>query len=497
MKLLLLSLLPTTEDYGIKYIHAYLLSKGHDSSIVYLPRHSQETVSAVEAFVEASKPDAVGCGYMTYDAPFAHKIERALKQRFPSMLLIAGGIHPTLNPEECLECADIVCIGESEETVLEIADNVDNGVPLTGIRNIAFRENGVVVRNPLRPLIEDLDRLPFPEHLPPRAYVFHKGRIAVLRPDLFRQYTRYDGMAYNLISSRGCPLSCSYCCNSALARIYDAKKIRKRSPENVIRELRDVTEKFPGIILVNIQDDCFLAQTSAWHREFAEGYKKDIARPFIIRSTPLHVTEEKIEILKDAGLSWIMMGLQSGSEKTNRDIFLRRVSNEKFLDATRIVKKYGISGYFDVILDNPFEDDLDLVATLNVLKQVPKPFQLQIFSLMFYPGTEIYNMYKEKFGPSVNPENKNYMGYETTYLNKLIRVSPLIAGSWIDYFAAHKDSAGARGLFNLIYVFLSGVVEPVSFFYLMLKSFQYSLSRTFKITLPTFKTKIRDRLIKV
>ncbi|MEI6126106.1 MAG: radical SAM protein [Pseudomonadota bacterium] len=494
MKIILLSLLPTTENFGIKYIHSYLLSKGHDSSVVFLPRHTEQALCAVTDFITAFKPDAVGCGVMTYEAPFAQRLGAAIKKKFPDLPFIAGGIHPTINPEECLEYADIVCVGESEEAIFDFAEAFDKKLDWRKINNLVYRDNGTVVKNPLRPLIEDLDALPFPGHLPEKAYICHGKRIVALSMDLFRRYTRYDGKAYNVISSRGCPFSCSYCCNSFLSRLYESKKIRKRSPGNVIQELKTVIDRFPDMILINIHDDCFLAQPADWHREFAEEYKKSIARPFIVRSTPLHLTEEKIALLKDAGLAWVTMGLQSGSENTNQNIFLRRVSNDKFLEATGLAKKYGVSGYYDVILDNPFESDQDVIETLHVLKRVPKPFQLQLFSLTFYKGTDIYTMFKEKFGPEAQPEVRNYFGYKRTFLNKLVRITPLIPETWVDYFISHRAKPGIRILFNCSYAFIALVLEPLSFFYLMLASFRNNLLLTLKIALPTFKTKIRERL---
>lgn len=495
MKILLLSTLPTTENFGIKYLHAYLLQAGHDSSIVFVPRQTSKTISALIDFVRAFGPDAVGCGFMTFEAPLARAIGLAVKKHFPGILFLAGGIHPTINPEECLEYADFVFIGECEGALRDFADNFDRGLGLNDIQNIAYIENGRISINPLRPLIDDLDSLPFPEHLPRKSYVCHSGCVVPLNETLFRRYTRYDGKACNIISSRGCPFSCSYCCNSFLSKLYDSKKIRKRSPENVVEELTQIVGRFPDMILVNIHDDCFLAQTADWHRAFSAAYRQHVARPFIVRSTPLHLTEEKIGILKEAGLAWVTMGLQSGSERTNSDIFLRRVSNEKFLEATRLIKKYGISGYYDVILDNPFENDDDLIETINVLKKVPKPFQLQLFSLTFYKGTDIFEMFKERFGPDAKPEVRNYFGYRKTYLNKIVRITPLLPEKWIDYFIAHRSSAQARFLFAPLYGFLCLVVEPLSFFYLMLKSFRNNLLLTLKISLPTFKTKIRERLI--
>jgi radical SAM superfamily enzyme YgiQ (UPF0313 family) len=171
------------------------------------------------------------------------------------------------------------------------------------------------------------------------------------------------------------------------------------------------------------------------------------------------------------------------------------VSNEKFIEATRLCHKHKISGYYDVILDNPFENDDDVIETLEVLKQVPKPFQLQLFSLTFYKGTDIYDMYKEKFGGDSDPDIQNYFGYRRTFLNKMVRATPLLPAAWVSYFVKNRTNLFARGIFNLIYAVIALVLEPLSFFYLMLSAFRNSLTLTLKITLPTFKTKIRERLM--
>ena len=229
MNTLLVSLLPTTENFGIKYIHAYLLQHGHQSAILFLPRHDPEVKKPLKGLLDSLHPDLIGCGFMSYEAPFAAYVGKWIKENYPDTPFLAGGIHPTVAPEECLEYAAAVSIGESEETVLEVANHIGEGGSLKEIRNMAFNDNGTVKKNPLRPLIDDLDRLPFPKHMPDNSYVYHKQKILPMDAKLFRQYTRYDGKAYNIISSRGCPFSCSYCCNSFLSKLYKTKSIRKRT----------------------------------------------------------------------------------------------------------------------------------------------------------------------------------------------------------------------------------------------------------------------------
>ena len=495
MKLLLISLLPTTENFGVKYIHAYLQQHGHQSAILFVPRHDPAIQKPLREFVDTYRPDLIGCGLMSYEAPFAASIGKLLKESHPHIPFLAGGIHPTVAPEECLDYADMVALGESEETILEMAKHLDAGSDLKAINNLVFKHDGDTVKNPLRPRIEDLDSIPCPGHFPAHSYVYHQNSILPMDLRLFRKYTRYDGKAYNIISSRGCPFSCSYCCNSFLSKLYGTKSIRKRSPQNVIKELRSEVEQFPDIILINIHDDCFLAHNKEWHQEFVKDYKKWVARPFIVRSTPLHLTEEKISILKEAGLAWVTMGLQSGSERVNKDVFHRKVSNKQFLDATRLAKHHGVSGYYDVILDNPFEEEEDVIHTLRVLQQVPKPFQLQLFTLTFYKGTEIYRMMQEKMGSKGDLTIQNYFNYQPTYVNKLVRISPLITSKMMDYFIANRKNRYAKLLLSIFHFCIVTVIEPLSYFYLMLRGFNNKLVLTIKIAIPTFKTKIGERLM--
>ena len=205
---------------------------------------------------------------MSYEAPFAAYIGKSVKERYPDIPFLVGGIHPTICPEECLEYADMAASARGKRPCWSLRALSKQGAALRTSITWCLRMDAEIIKNPLRPLIDDLDRIPFPEHLPAHSHVFHGDKIHAMDMKLFRQYTRYDGKAYNMITSRGCPFSCAYCCNSFLSRLYGTKKIRKRSPGNVIAELCAVIKQFPDIILVNIHDDCFLAHSREWHEEF-------------------------------------------------------------------------------------------------------------------------------------------------------------------------------------------------------------------------------------
>jgi hypothetical protein len=171
------------------------------------------------------------------------------------------------------------------------------------------------------------------------------------------------------------------------------------------------------------------------------------------------------------------------------------VSNRKFLEATELAKKYSVSGYYDVILDNPFEAEEDVISTIKVLREIPKPFQLQLFTLTFYKGTDIYGMMQKKMGDGTELPIQNYFSYKPSFLNKLVRISPLIPSALVDYFIRTRKEPLARLALSLLHVFIVTLIEPFSYFYLMLKGFNRRLLLTLRIAFPTFKTKIGERLM--
>ena len=131
--------------------------------------------------------------------------------------------------------------------------------------------------------------------------------------------------------------------------------------------------------------------------------------------------------------------------------------------------------FYDVILDNPFETDEDIVQTLQVIQKIPKPYQLQLFSLTFYKGTAIYDLYKKKFGDDAVPPIRNYFNYEHNYLNRLVRISPLISSSMTHYFITRRDKVGTHIVFAFVFGFATFVCEPISFLYLMFRAFKKNI----------------------
>jgi anaerobic magnesium-protoporphyrin IX monomethyl ester cyclase len=433
--ILLISLQDDLDVIGLRSIHYQLLERGYASHLLFLPNASAKGMSnAVRSLVHRLSPMFMGISLMSVEYERAKGITRVLKNHFPSIPILWGGIHPTIAPETCLGYSDFVCIGEGERFIVEFAQTVSDGTSPDSIGNLCFRKKSRVIRNPVHPLITDLSALPLCDHIPKNSYVLHRGTIRSLDTRAFRKYARYSGTTYSIMSSRGCPFSCTYCCNNALAAIYGARKVRFRNVNSVIDELKNAIKRYPFIEYINFQDDCFLARTDEKMAGFCHLYEEEIKRPFIARSIPTFITERKIEMLKNAGLAWISLGLQSGSDHVCREVFKRQSGRQDFLKAANAIKKQDLAAFYDVILDNPFETEEDRFETVRTLMETPKPFYTQFFSLSLYPGTELRRMaLEEGLIRGDEYQMKDYLRYSQTRINGLVRLATFIPASWMNF----------------------------------------------------------------
>lgn len=227
------------------------------------------------------------------------------------------------------------------------------------------------------------------------------------------------------MATRGCPFGCSYCFNNTLNKMYPSKEIvRKRSVSHLINELIKVKEN-NCFEYIKFDDDAFFSNSLKDIQKFCKEYKKRINLPLIISgATPATITKEKLDILANAGLIHIRMGIQTASEDTKR-LYKRSYSNEQIIKAANLIgtlKDKMWPPKYDIILDNPFETDEDLIKTLKFLVKLPVPYHLSIYSLAFYPATELYKkakkigMIKDEFKDIYQ---KDYEQCRDSYLNNL------------------------------------------------------------------------------
>lgn len=418
-------------SHGLRCISSYLKSHGYEVQMIFLPGlldHKIARKKIIEQVVDLSRDSQlIGISLMSNLFDVAVQINQALKQELDTPV-VWGGIHPTICPEESLCYADIVCIGEGEDIILKLIQTIESGGNLYDVKGIYFKDKGKMIKNSLASLINDLDLIPHPDYDLNDKFILDGDRILKLDHCLQKKHSSNDDgkyIYYETMSSRGCPHRCPYCCNDAIQQLFpDQKRVRRRSLERLIKELVWAKETMPYVNRIVFSDDSFLAVSTQKIKDFSKAYKEFVDLPFDVGGiTPGAIDEQKMKNLVWAGLSCVRMGIQTGSKRSMK-LYRRSYSNQCILEATKLINKFEWDNppAYDFILDNPWETDDDLIDSLNLLFEIPKPYILNLFSLTFFPGTHFYKKAKEEGIITDNLNDvyrKNYLAFAPTYLNRI------------------------------------------------------------------------------
>ncbi|NDY55457.1 B12-binding domain-containing radical SAM protein [Desulfovibrio sulfodismutans] len=407
MIVVLVSPYPDLTAFGLRTLSACLRRAGIEARMVFLPdRASEDGAAGPDRYPQAVLEqlaalcvDAglIGISLMTNSFDNAVQITRHLRQagRIP---VVWGGVHPTLRPQECLEYADFVCVGEGEQALVDLARALVWGGDTRAIPGIWDRRAGSGPGVPPRPLVRELDRLPAPDYALEGHFVLDGSRIEPLNLARQRQFmagaslsSLYGRIGYQTLTGRGCPHRCSYCANDALRTMYpDSPPVRWRTADHVMQELEAARRAMPFIEFVWFSDDALTSMPGKAMREFFGQYRERIGLPFSCLTSPLTLAAEKMDILMDAGLFSLQMGVQTGSPRIQKLYNRASMTNERILSAMNCIhahRRRMMPPLYDIILDAPFETAEDKRQTVALVARMPKPFRLQLFSLTFFPGT--------------------------------------------------------------------------------------------------------------
>lgn len=386
---------PQQEMLGIQSLSAFLKLAGHkvglvnDSKIfdnpwVNYPRLASffDNEEQVCSRMLAEQPDLIALSVVTDEFSWAIKWAKRFKA-ITNVPIVIGNVHPTFHPKEVLElsCFDYVVRGEGEYTLLELVEALEGKRDFSSVLGLAFRKGAEVVLNPMRPLIEDLDVLPFPDK------------------DLYYDQMPYLNQGYVTITGRGCPYRCTFCDNNSSQKLYrkEISKVqkwtRRHSPEYVVNEILWAKERY-GIKHVRFSDEDF-SYDKRWIREFGPLYKEKVGIPFFAWTYPNTIDDEIATILADAGCDSVEMGIQSGSQKLRKEILNRHTSDDQIVKAFQACRKAGIRATADIIIGLPTETKEDRDATIDLLLRA-NPWHLYAFWLRYYPSTQILSLAKER-----------------------------------------------------------------------------------------------------
>lgn len=376
---------PDFDSLGIGYLMAGCLKNGHQAYFlhyktgnVYMGETRSETdYSQIAGEAYALQPDVVAFSCVSDMFQSQLKCAQAVKKRNAEVITIFGGVHTTAVPEIVLQndAVDCIAIGEADISFVDFLNactkkNNIATLPEKAIKGIAFKRNGIYIGEFVEGPLSNLNDLPYPE------------MVAV--PHVYNMNTEYKVM-----TSRGCPYSCSYCFNSQYRQLRCGKNLlRRRSVESVIEELQFAKGKYFTQCIAFV-DDCFTSNT-AYLKEFLTNYRDKVGLPFSCISNPNNITEEIADALNDSGCVSIQLGIQTFSEELSKQVLERNNNNVKIAEAISLLKKRKIFVTVDYILGIPgdtIKNQEDGIAMFNVLR----PNRICVYWLVYYPKTNITN----------------------------------------------------------------------------------------------------------
>ena len=382
---------------GVRYLEAALKRGGYRVVTVFFkdfnslnPQAINDTeIGLLREIVERENPLMIG--YSVMSSMYLETVDRLIldiKAACPEVPAVCGGAYATMFPQRFLEMGvEYVIRADGEIPICRLADALRTGADYRAFPSLCYMEDGKPVVNEIGDILTDIDGYGLPAIECENAYFIEKSQVTAGDPQL-------NTMSYEVIASRGCPFTCSYCCCENLRRLFPkgTKYVRTRSVESVMEELTIVKKKFKRLVFVHFYDEIF-PNSPGWVDQFVKEYKEKINLPFTIWSHPKATNEDVLKKLVDAGLAEVIMGIQSGSERVRKDVFHRYESQEDIIDATRKIQSAGVFwASYDFMLQHPFETIEDLKETYFLVKKLYPPFELQLHGLNFLPGTDIVDM---------------------------------------------------------------------------------------------------------
>jgi radical SAM superfamily enzyme YgiQ (UPF0313 family) len=384
------------ENNGIRSISSVLKKEGFNTYIIFFKRWanndihfpSEKEKEILIALLRELKVGLIGIGFTSPFLKIAQDLTVGIKNVI-DVPIVWGGVHATAMPEECLKYCDIVCRGEGEYVMVDLARAHAESAPLSGIKNICYRLGNEVISEEARPWIQDLDSLPYQDYGSDNKYFIEKDVLKNVDPLINTRELR-------VFASRGCPFNCAYCYNNIFRKVYKKEKYHRiKNVESVISEIEYALTKLKKIKKIKFDDDTFIFPGD-WIDEFCEKYKNRVGLGFEVLFNAQCLDEEVLKKLKAAGLKRIQVGIQTGSERESKEIYDRSLSLDKIMRFACAAKGLKLEVVYDVILDNPLAELEDKEALIDFLLSLPRPFSLYIYSLTVFPGTALCELFLKK-----------------------------------------------------------------------------------------------------
>ena len=383
---------PNCFPSGLGYLASVLLDAGYEVEVLDINGH-RYSPQEVEARIEASDADVFGIGGLITVYGYIKWLTQVIKRYHPDKTVIGGGSSASSIPRTFLERtkADIVAIGEGELTLLELMHALQERSDLKGLPGIWYKDgNGQIIANPPRPVIKDLDTIPFPawDLFPMDIYL--RNPVGAPNVDKWKEggSTNDTPVTMNVLPSRGCPYQCIYCYHD-----FMGVKYRHRSARNILDEIVYLVDRY-GVDYIHFTDDdfvidrkhvmefCDLMIESGLNIQWGSSGRVNL------------MTEELLAKMAEAGCVWIGYGIESGSQRM-LDVMKKRATVEQAQKAIQLTRKYIDQIDCSFMVGTPGETRETIMKTIEFCKELDLAPEV-IFFVTPYPGTELYAIARQR-----------------------------------------------------------------------------------------------------
>ena len=370
---------------GIAQLSAVLKQQGHHTNLLVLDRkYGRKNLARVDQLIEKDNFQLICFSSVYSEFDFIQKVAIHVRDHH-RLFTILGGSHATVSPDiSYLDTFDALCIGEGEDALLELARGLEQEKEqdIAAIQNLWLKQGEKIFQNRSRPFIQDLDSLPPADR------------------ELFQEHIFEPDSRISVLLGRGCPYSCTYCCNHKIRKVSDGKYVRMRSVPNILAEIESLTLRFPSISEYFLEVET-LGTNMKWLVELCEGLelfnksreeKLNFSANLRVHDRMDH--ELVFSHLAKANFASVIIGLESGNERIRKEVLDRHYSNGAIRNAVHAARKHGIKvGMFN-LMGLPTESYEDFQDTLRLNQELQPDWHST--SIFFpYPGTRLHELTEE------------------------------------------------------------------------------------------------------
>ena len=355
----------------------YISGEGFKRYLSSLKDYSLPIWKEIKNSIEQFNPSVVGISAKTQNFIAATIVAKIAKEINPDIKILVGGVHSTMNGSKVLNYKniDFLAIGEGENTIVELLHALEKDTELNSVSGIVFRDNGKIINTKPRSYVEDLDLLDFP---------------LTNAPEVFKDFDKYPKEAFGYIfASRGCPYACTFCESKSMW----TRKVRYRSPENVVAELKQMNEF--GINKVNFDDDTFgISKKNI--KTINNLMHDELPNMTYTCETVVQLAKDEnvVKDMKHGGCTGVFVGIESGNNEMLKKIKKTQTTDES-IQAMRNLQKHGIESHAFIMVGFPSETEETFKETMDFIPKL-KPDSI-VFSIFTpYPGSDIYNECKDE-----------------------------------------------------------------------------------------------------